>query len=123
MFNTMKFFQTIGVSILLTIVISFLLGFLPIESYGLFLFVQIVLTYGCVGFFAAIWNTETPYTAAYLGSIVIVFINLLVSHFVFNILVFADPEGIGMSLSSAVIVSLLFAVVTVFIRNKREGVL
>jgi len=123
LFHTIKFFQTIGVSILLTIVISFLLGFIPIESYGLFLFIQTILTYGSIGFFAAIWNPETPYTAAYLGAIVIVFISFLVSHFVFNILVFADPQGIGMNLSYAVIVSLLFAAATVVIRKKREGVL
>ncbi len=123
LFNTMKFFQTIGASILLTIAISFLLGFIPIESYGLFLFIQTVLTYGSLGILAAIWNGETPYTAAYLGAIVIVFISFLVSHFVFNILVFADPEGVARSLSYAVIVSLLFAVATVFIRKKREGVL
>lgn len=123
MFNMMKFFQAVGASILLTVAISFLLGFIPIESYGLFLFIQTILTYGSMGFFAAKWNTETPYTAAYLGAIVITFFSFILSHFVFNILVFSDPEGIGRSLSYAVIVSLLFAVSTVFIRKKREGVL
>lgn len=122
-FDTMKFFQAVGVSILLTIVISFLLGFIPIESYGVFLFIQTILTYGSMGFFAAKWNTKTPFTAAYLGAVIIAIISFILSHFIFNILVFSNPEGIARSLSYAVIVSLLFAAATVFIRKKREGVL
>ncbi|RHW39910.1 hypothetical protein D1B33_03420 [Lysinibacillus yapensis] len=108
---------------MLTIVISFLLSFIPMESYGLFLLIQTILTYGSVGLFAAKWNPETPYTAAYLGAIMIAFISFLLSHFVFNILVFADPEGIARSLSYAVIVSLLFACGTDLFRKKREGAL
>lgn len=123
MFNTIKFFQALGASMLLTIVLSFLLGFIPMDSYGLFIVIQTVLTYGSTGFFTAKWNAETPYTAAFLGAIVIAFISFMVSHFVFNILVFANPEGIARSLSYAVIVSLLFAGGTDLIHKKREGVI
>lgn len=122
MFNLIKFIQAVGVSILLTVVVSFVLGFFSIGNYGVFILIQTVLTYGSLGFFTAKWNPKTPYTAAYFGALLISFLSLLLSHFVFNILVFVDPEGISRSMSLAVIVSLAFAAVTVFIQTKREGV-
>ena len=69
MFNLKNFLQAVGASILLTIVVSFLLGFINLGSYGVFLFVQTILTYGSIGYFSAKWNRETPYTAAYFGAI------------------------------------------------------
>lgn len=121
MFNLKNFLQAVGASILLTISISFLLGFIDLGSYGVFLFVQTILTYGSVGYFAAKWNRETPYTAAYFGAIVIALISFILSNYVFNIAVLLDSEGIGSSLSYAVIVSILFAAITVPIQKRREG--
>ncbi|MEO4054203.1 hypothetical protein AAFN87_12240 [Solibacillus sp. CAU 1738] len=119
----MKFLQAVGVSILLTVVISFILGFIPINNFAIFLFIQTILAYGSIGYFGAKWNLQAPYTAAYLGAVVIALINLLLSHFIFNILVFVDAGSIARSISLAVIVSMMFAVVTIFIKNKREGAL
>jgi len=122
MFNTKKFFQAMGMSILLTIVISFILGFFPI-NYGIFLTIQTILTYGSMGYFAVRWNSETPYTSAYLGALLLSLLNLVVSFLLFNIDVFGNPEGIVSSISFAVIVSLSFATATAFLKSKREGVL
>lgn len=120
MFNTKKFLQAVGLSILITIVTAFLLGFLPVIPYGVYMAILVVATYGSMGYFAARWNVDTPYTAAFIGAILISFMNLLVSDLIFNVAVFLDPDGIGRSLSLAVVVSLLFAVVTVFIRSKEK---
>lgn len=121
MFNLKNFLQAVGASILLTIFVSFLLGLINLGSYSAFLFVQTILTYGSIGYFAAKWNRETPYTAAYFGAIVIVLISFIISNYVFNIAVLLDSEAIGSSLSYAVIISLLFAAITVPILNRREG--
>jgi len=121
MFNLKNFLQAVGASILLTIFISFILGFIDLGSYGMFLFVQSILTYGSVGYFSAKWNRETPYTAAYFGAIVIALISFIISNYVFNIAILLDSEGIGSNLSYAVIVSLIFAAITVPIQNRREG--
>ena len=121
MFNLKNFLQAVGASILLTIFVSFILGFINLGSYGMFLFVQSILTYGSVGYFSAKWNRETPYTAAYFGAIVIALISFIISNYVFNIAILLDSEGIGSNLSYAVIVSLIFAVITVPIQNRREG--
>ena len=85
------------------------------------MFVQTILTYGSIGYFAAKWNRETPYTAAYFGAIVIALISFIISNYVFNIAILLDSEGIGSNLSYAVIVSLIFAAITVPIQNRREG--
>ena len=103
--------------------LSFILGFIDLESYGMFLFVQSILTYGSVGYFSAKWNRETPYTAAYFGAIVIALVSFIISNYVFNIAILLDSEGIGSNLSYAVTVSLVFATITVPIQNRREGVI
>ena len=121
MFNLKNFLQAVGASILLTILVSFILGFIDLGSYGFYLFVQSILTYGSVGYFSAKWNRETPYTAAYFGAIVIALISFIISNYVFNIAILLDSEGIGSNLSYAVIVSLIFAAITVPIQNRREG--
>ena len=121
MFNLKNFLQAVGASILLTIFVSFILGFIDLGSYGMFLFIQSILTYGSVGYFSAKWNRETPYTAAYFGAIVIALISFIISNYVFNIAILLDSEGIGSNLSYAVIVSLIFATITVPIQNRREG--
>ena len=123
MFNLKNFLQAVGASILLTIFVSFILGFIDLGSYGMFLFTQSILTYGSVGYFSAKWNRETPYTAAYFGAIVIALISFIISNYVFNIAILLDSEGIGSNLSYAVIVSLIFAAITVPIQNRREGVI
>ena len=121
MFNLKNFLQAVGASILLTIFISFLLGFIDLGSFGVFMFVQTIITYGSIGYFAAKWNRETPYTAAYFGAIAIALISFVISNYVFNIAVLVDSEAIGSSLSYAVIVSLIFAAITVPIQNRGEG--
>ena len=123
MFNTIKFLQALGASLLVTIIVSFIIGFIPINSINLFVFIQLLLTYGAMGYFAAKWNPQTPYTAAYLGALVIAVASFLLSHYVFNILVFTDPEGIARSLTFAVLTSLLAAYIYTVIRTRREGVL
>ncbi|QCR31542.1 hypothetical protein [Lysinibacillus sp. SGAir0095] len=123
MFNAIKFFQAIGASFLVTVIVSFLLGFFQIGHFGFFLFLQTIITYGSMGFFASKWNSETPYTAAYLGAVIMSFISILLSHFVFHIYIFTDPNGIARSMSIAVLVSLLVAYICTLIRTKREEVL
>ena len=123
MFNPIKFIQALGASLLVTIVLSFIIGFIPMKSMNLFFLIQMVLTYGSMGFFASRWNPQTPYTAAYLGAVIISVMSLLLSHYVFNILVFTDPAGISRSFSLAVLTSLLVSYICTVIRTRREGVL
>jgi len=121
MFEMKKFLQTVGVSILITIIFSVLIGFIQIPSYGWYIALQMLITYGSLGYFAAKWNPKTPYTSAFLGATTISIMSLCISYFMFNILVFWDPAGIGRSISLAVILTLLVTSITVFIQQKRAG--
>ncbi len=121
MFNLKNFLQAVGASILFTITVSFLLGFINLGNFWVYFSIQTIITYGSMGYFAAKWNRETPYSAAYFGAIIIALISFIISNYVFNIAVLLDSEAIGSSLSYAVIISLLFAAITVPILNRREG--
>jgi hypothetical protein len=121
MFEMKKFLQTVGISVFITIIFSVLIGFIQIPSYGWYIALQMLITYGSLGYFAARWNPKTPYTAAFLGATTISIMSLCISYFMFNILVFWDPAGIGRSISLAVLLTLLVTSITVFIQQKRAG--
>lgn len=120
MFNMKNFFQTIGISIFITIIFSVMIGFIKIPSYNWFVAVQMLITYGSLGYFAAKWSPKTPYTVAFLGATVVSIVSLCVAYFMFDILVFWDPEGIGRSMSLAVTLTIIVTAITLFVQQKRE---
>ncbi len=120
MFHTKKFLQIVGVSMINTFLISFLLGLINFDSYVVFLIIQLLVTYGTIGILSVLWLPQTPYIAAYLGATSIALLNILFSYYIFNIMVFADPAAINRSMSWAVITSILFAYITKLIKRKNE---
>ncbi|MFX3673027.1 MAG: hypothetical protein ACE3JQ_01085 [Paenisporosarcina sp.] len=121
MFNMKKFLQVIGVSIIINVIFSIVMGLSNMENYLLFVFVQMVVTYGSLGVFSVMWVPKTPYISAYLGAVIISLLNILFAYYVFNIMVFVDPEGINRSMSWAVILALITAFITNFVMNKKMG--
>jgi len=121
MFEVKKFLQTVGISIFITVIFSIMIGFIQIPSYGWYVALQMIITYGSLGYFAAKWNPKTPYTAAFLGATVVSILSLCISYFMFSILVFWDPAGIGRSMSLAVTLTMAVTALTVFIQQKKEG--
>lgn len=120
MFETKKFLQILGISILITVITSIAMGLGRIENYLLFLIIQWLITYGSLGVLSAIWMSKTPYFSAYLGAVVISLLNILFSYFVFNIMVFVDPNGIYRSLSWAVILALTASFITKFLVSRTK---
>jgi hypothetical protein len=120
MFQTKKFLQIVGISMINTFLISFVLGLINFDSYVVFLIIQLLVTYGTIGILSVLWLPQTPYTAAYLGATSIALLNILFSYYIFNILVFADPSAINRSMSWAVITSILFVYITKLIKSKNE---
>jgi hypothetical protein len=120
MFQTKKFLQIVGISMINTFLISFVLGLINFDSYVVFLIIQLLVTYGTIGILSVLWLPQTPYTAAYLGATSIALLNILFSYYIFNIMVFADPSAINRSMSWAVITSILFVYITKLIKSKNE---
>lgn len=120
MFQTKKFLQIIGISMINTFLISFVLGLINFDSYVMFLIIQLLVTYGTIGILSVLWLPQTPYTASFLGATSIALLNILFSYYIFNIMVFADPSAINRSMSWAVITSILFAYITKLVKSKNE---
>lgn len=117
MFSSRKLLQAVGVSLLITIVISFIVGFFPIPSFSGYVFFQMLITYGSLGYFSAKWNSKTPYTAAFLGGTIVSILSLFTAYFMFNVIILWDPEGVSRSISLAILFTMLVTVVTVFIQQ------
>ena len=120
MFDLKKFLQTVGLSLLISILISVAFGFFEFDNYAVYLTIQMLSFYGTVGFFAVVFNPRTPFTASYLGALIIAVLNILFANYVFGIWMFVNPAGINSSLSYAVITALSVTAITVFIKNKSE---
>jgi hypothetical protein len=120
MFQTKKFLQIVGISMINTFLISFVLGLINFDSYVVFVIIQLLVTYGTIGILSVLWLPQTPYTAAYLGATSIALLNILFSYYIFNIMVFADPSAINRSMSWAAITSILFVYITKLIKSKNE---
>lgn len=118
MFELKKFLQAVGLSLLISLIISIFLGLIQFENYALFLMIQMLSFYGTMGFFAVLFNPKTPFTASYLGAVIIALLNILFSNFVFGIWMFVNPASINNILSFAVLTALTVTAITVFIRNR-----
>lgn len=121
MFETKKFLQVLGISILITVIVSVILGFTKMENYLLFVTIQWVMTYGSIGILSAWWMNNTPYFSAYLGAVIMALLNMLFSYFIFNIMIFVDPEGVNRSLSWAVIIALTTSFITHYLIKRTKG--
>lgn len=118
MFDLKSFLQAVGLSLLISLIISIILGLIQFENYTLFLFIQMLSFYGTMGFFAVFFNPKTPFIASYLGAVIIALLNILFSNFVFGIWMFVNPTSINNILSFAVITALCVTAITLFIRNR-----
>lgn len=123
MFSMRKLIQAIGGSILITALFSFIIGFFNIPSFSGYIVFQMILTYGSLGYFSVKWNPKTPYTAAFLGATIVSILSILTSYFLLNILVLWDPAGIGRSMTWAVLLTLLVAIITVYMQQRKVGTL
>lgn len=118
MFELKSFLQAVGLSLLISLIISIILGLIQFENYTLFLFIQMLSFYGTMGFFAVFFNPKTPFIASYLGAVIIALLNILFSNFVFGIWMFVNPASINNILSFAVMTALCVTAITLFIRNR-----
>lgn len=120
MFETKRFLQALGLSLLVAVFVSIILGIIQFQHYVLFIIIQLLAFYGSMGFFAVFFNSKTPFTASYLGALIIAVLNLLFSNFVFNIMVFVNPASVNSVLSFAVLTSLFVTGITLFFKNRNE---
>ncbi|WP_147640302.1 hypothetical protein [Paenisporosarcina sp. HGH0030] len=123
MFSMRKLMQAIGASILITVLFSFIIGFFNIPSFNGYIVFQMILTYVSLGYFSVKWNPKTPYTAAFLGATIVSILSILTSYFLLNVLVLWDPAGIGRSMTWAVLLTLLVAIITVYMKQRKAGTL
>ncbi|MCG7344230.1 hypothetical protein MHZ92_08800 [Sporosarcina sp. ACRSL] len=118
MFETKKFLQAVGLSLLISVVVSTILGLVQFEHQMVFLIIQMLSFYGTMGFFAVVFNPKTPFIASYLGALIIAMLNILFANFVFGIWMFVNPTSINNILSFAVLTALSVTSITLFIKNR-----
>ncbi|MEI5907457.1 hypothetical protein WAK64_10350 [Bacillus spongiae] len=109
MFNFKGLIQSVGIVLLITILFSFFIGFFNIGSIPIIILVQFFITNALIGLLAPFKNIQTPYTAAFLGSITLTVINYVVAYFIFNIYVLANPAQISNNLLLSTSVALITA--------------
>src|SRR5699024_11414274 len=85
MFNFRGFIQTIGVSLIITMVYSFIIGFFNLMSVEWSIFTTFIVSYGSVGVFATLWNRQTHYFEEFLSTVDLTVLNLLFSIIVIRI--------------------------------------
>ncbi|UOQ83626.1 hypothetical protein [Gracilibacillus salinarum] len=120
MFSFRGFIQTIGVSLLIIIAYTFIIGFFNVLSVEWVIFTTFIVSYGSVGILAPLWNKQTPYSAAFLSAIVMSVINIMFSMIVLQIPVLIEPNTINENLFSSTVFSLVTAFLFLQI-NKRIG--
>ncbi|HLR07658.1 MAG TPA: hypothetical protein VK136_00120 [Bacillota bacterium] len=120
MFNFRGFIQTIGVSLIITMVYSFIIGFFNLMSVEWSIFTTFIVSYGSVGVFAPLWNRQTPYFAAFLSAVVLTVLNLLFSIIVLRIQVLAKPDIVNENLFSSTTFTMLIAFLFMQINKRIE---
>src|SRR5699024_4320729 len=120
MFNFRGFIQTIGVSLIITMVYSFIIGFFNLMSVEWSIFTTFIVSYGCVGVFVSFWYRQTPYFAAFLSAVVLTVLNLLFSIIVLRIQVLAKPYIVNENLFSSTTFTMLIAFLFMQINKRIE---
>lgn len=121
MFSLKGLLRTIGVSLLSTIFVSFILGFLNINNVVLSIGLIFIVSYITVGITAPIWNPLTPYFASYIGSLILTILNFIVAIYTLDTFVFFNPEGINNSIVISSMTSLLTTFIFIQIMKKKTG--
>ncbi|SEU05254.1 hypothetical protein SAMN05421676_11637 [Salinibacillus kushneri] len=120
MFQFTGLIRAMGVSILLTIFFSFLLGLINLLNVEWTIIVTFLITYISIGILAPMWNRDTPYFAVFLGSLSLTVINFLFSMVVLHIPVFTAPLEVNSSITTSIVTSLVTAYLLITIL-KRMG--
>ncbi|GAA0465641.1 hypothetical protein [Alkalibacillus silvisoli] len=122
MFSLRAFIQAIGVSLIITIVISFLMGFFSLFAFEWMIIISFLVSYISIGILASLWNMKTPYFAAFLGCITLTVINFIFSNFVLSIPILLNPALIQENFIYSTFVSMLTAIIVIPIIKRREQV-
>ncbi|MFB4169305.1 hypothetical protein [Virgibacillus sp. JSM 102003] len=114
------FIQTIGVTLIITLVYGFIIGFFNLMSVEWVVFSTFIVSYGSVGVLAPLWNKQTPYFAAFLSANVLTVLNLLFSVTVLRMQVLVDPNTVNENLLSSTVFAMLIAFLFMQINNRIE---
>ncbi|MBD8071140.1 hypothetical protein [Bacillus sp. PS06] len=116
-----SFLKTLGISILILIVTSFV-GILLLGDVLLVSMVVLLITYFCNGIIAAKTNNTYPYFAAYMSAIVLILINFIFSIVLLDINVFINADIVFSALLTGTLVSLVGAQLQLYLRRRSEHV-
>lgn len=122
MFSFRGFIQTIGVSLIIVLVYSFIIGFFNLFPVEWVVFSTFIVSYGSVGVLAPLWNRQTPYFAAFLSAVVLTVLNLLFSVLVLRIPVLFEPNIVNENLLSSVVFAMIIAFFSMKINQRIERV-
>ena len=120
MFNLKKFIEALGISVIITIIAGFIIGFFEFPSVEGVIYINFIITYVTVGILMPLFNRKVPYTAAFLGAISMTLINIIFSINVLQLPIFVYPEIVNENLLASTIATMITAVIVVSILNRRE---
>ncbi len=120
MFNLKKFIEALGISVIITIIAGFIIGFFEFPTVEGVIYINFIITYVTVGILMPLFNRKVPYTAAFLGAISMTLINIIFSINVLQLPIFVYPEIVNENLLASTIATMITAVIVVSILNRRE---
>lgn|SRR5690554_3354733 len=120
MFNLKKFIEALGISVIITIIAGFIIGFFEFPTVEGVIYINFIITYVTVGILMPLFNRKVPYTAAFLGAISMTLINIIFSINVLQLPIFVYPEIVNENLLASTIATMITAVIVVAILNRRE---
>lgn len=120
MFNLKKFIEALGISVIITVIAAFIIGFFEFPTVEGVIYINFIITYVTVGILMPLFNRKVPYTAAFLGAISMTLINIIFSINVLQLPIFVYPEIVNENLLASTIATMITAVIVVAILNRRE---
>ncbi|RLQ91158.1 hypothetical protein [Falsibacillus albus] len=120
MFNLKGLLQAMGVSLLLTIIISLVIGMVNSLSITIAVVLMFIASYVSLGVLSPKWNRATPYFASFIGAITLSLINFWFASRFMGVEILTNPEAVNKSLVFSTLTSLITTYIVLQIQRKRN---
>ncbi|KQL51016.1 hypothetical protein AN964_18480 [Heyndrickxia shackletonii] len=120
MFSLKGLLSTLGIALICTVVVSFLIGLLNIKYEFLGVSIIFLISYVVTGITAPLWNPKTPYFSSYLSSLFLTILNFFAALYVLDVNVLFNPDGVNNSLVLSSMTSLITTFIVVQIMKRKQ---
>ncbi|WP_163102953.1 hypothetical protein [Peribacillus alkalitolerans] len=93
-----KLFKAVGIAIIISAVFGAVSGWIGFSKLPIFSILLFFVTYSSAGVLSALWNEQTPYSAAYFSGVTLAVLNMLFTIFFMDVNVWTDADSTFRSL-------------------------